>query len=274
MFASHPHQVFRQINNENPVHASKINNSNVANSKTPAASSKQRRALGDISNRKQVEGYGTGVGAKKMTRLLLHQQSNPLSTNPPKLYNTTEAAFLPRPAQIKHDPSVQILPEYGKGKHMFQSSEQKILLQNEVLNITTDHVDDIEVPAGRLWADQQDDDSYEDAAVSESNWEDCMTKRHEYRLKCSREEKERNEAEYQASLEMYFRHDGKNCPTIVDPTQLIMTDSLILCASFAEPEAPAIVGADTWIERTLSFDVDLEGELTLGRPLFCSDISF
>jgi hypothetical protein len=35
-----------------------------------------------------------------------------------------------------------------------------------------------------------------------------------------------------------------------------------------------ILGADVWIERTLSFDLDIDDDLSWGAPSVCGEISF
>lgn len=202
------------MNNENPSIPSKTNNLAHSVTKTPAASSKQRRALGDISNRKQGGGGGGGKGLSvvpKKTpglRLQPQQQRNPLTTKTPGLSKKKEVAFLPRPTtQIKQAPTVNILPDFGKSTTSQQPAQKSVLKNNSKTIVENDPVDDIERPAGRLWIEEPDDNSYTSISLPEIDWDAAYQKRQERRLKWEKEEEARENAAYNKYMENAFVED-------------------------------------------------------------------
>lgn len=179
-------------------------------------------------------------------RLQLQPQRNPLSTKTPKLTKKNPVAFLPRPTQVKQVSTVNILPDFGASQSVNQRPTQKSALKNKTKVVVNDPVDDVERPAGRLWEDQHDDYSCTSLSLPESNWEASYKKRHELRIKYHLEQETLEDESYDKYIEK------------------VLEDN----------EPAAMIGADVWIERTLSFDDDLEDELSFGAPSFCGDISF
>ena len=249
-------------------------------SKTPAASSKQRRALGDISNRKQARSNGAGGGSQALKKTPGLRQRNPVTTKTPALNKKKEVTFLPRPTQVKQAPSVLILPDLGSSKatNNSQTPAQKNLPKSKSKTTLPAHdpVDDIERSAGRLWIDEPDDYSCGSVSLPEINWEATRKRQLELRIKKKEEEEAQEEAEYNAYIEKTFEDDGKwKCSVCVVESIIIQVfvptciDSILRA-----PESEGILGADVWIERTLSFDFDQEAELTFEAPSFCGDISF
>ena len=215
MFASNPHTVFRHLNNENSVATAK-SNTNASTSKTPATSSKQRRALGDISNRKQGNVTGGGnIVLKKTQGLRVQQQRNPLTTKTPGLTKKKEVTFLPRPTQQTKQaaPLVNILPELGssKSKTLPLPAQKSVIKSKSKASVKKEPVDDIERPAGRLWIDEPDDYSCGSVSLPEIDWAASYQRRQEYMIKA----KEEAEAEEDAALHYKFEkaleedEDGK-----------------------------------------------------------------
>jgi len=348
MFASNHHQVFRPTSNSSnnienvaAVPAAKNLNDN-STSKTPGGgTSKTRRALGDISNRKQGRSAGRSGGAKesnagvivkkassssvlrplgqqkqshqqqqKRAPLLLSTQTTPgLSSN-----KRSEVAFLPRSSQAKAATSsssiVNILPDVMKPKSMNDRTLPKSFLKhnshnNKLLSNTSlrgpNHglewdtsVDDIEMPAGRLWVDQLELDEQEDsigevsllgALTVREDWEAVCQAGHEYRLKMQREDDQRAEAaledyekklleeegQYDVTLRAFHCSMHASLPLTV-LCQFYDSKSHLFC--FCEYSLESIVGAHVWIERTLSFDDELDEGLSFDAPSYCADISF
>lgn len=250
MFASNPHQVFRQLNNENQVASVKSTGAAHGSvSKTPAAS-KQRRALGDISNRKQgnLNGGGGVVLAKKTQGLRLQPQRNPLATKTPGLTKKNGVTFLPRPSQTKSAQSVSIFPDLGTNKSTSKRPAQKSSLKNKFVSIANDPVDDIERPAGRLGIEEVDDYSCGSVSLPDIDWEAARKKRHDLRIQWKKEEEALEDSAYNEHIEKAWALD--------------------------DDEPCAMIGEDVWIERTLSFDDDLDVELSFDAPSYCADISF
>ena len=250
MFAPNHQQVFRRLsaNTENVIRSTNSNggdvtkpnsnsngNSNVgimngAMSKTPAAtSSKVRRALGDISNRKghnssNNNGGGGTISLKKAPtpgglRLFSQQQQTQQqqrSTKTPGLQSSkrSEVSFMPRlssgttlQGKPQNAPLMTIFPDAKNNKSKAAVAPKSILK-----NRHEDVVDDIELPAGRLWIEQQDDldDSISlgslslpGAATLLEDYHAAARKRHAARLKMNLEEDEQELLafeEYQAKL--------------------------------------------------------------------------
>ncbi|CAB9519388.1 expressed unknown protein [Seminavis robusta] len=270
MFASNHHQVFRQMNHNNnedtsagPMkHNGEFKNSASsfgAVSKTPAASSKQRRALGDISNRNRG-GIDQSAGPKKSTGLRLQQQQqqpqrNALSViKTPGLSKKKEVAFLPRPSQAKLAPSnVTILPDLGNSKTPKSMGQlhKKSASKSKAKVTFHEPVEEIEKSAGRLWIDEPaDDDSYSSISIPgiatlRQDYKATAKRGRAIRLKKQQEEAERDDLALEQYIEEVFASDEQ-----------------------------AMIGADVWIERTHSFDDDLDDDLSFSAPSFCGDISF
>ena len=241
MFASNHQQVFRRQlstngsnmnsnNSDNVVKANKSNSTvmNGAMSKTPAASSsKQRRALGDISNRKQGKSHnnGGGVSLKKAPtpgglRIL------PLQPQQQRSSKRSEVSFLPRPtissSTTKQAPLMTIFPDANNNKSKAPKSILKRTTNTKSSTVMMDDaVDDIELPAGRLWIDQQadfddDDDncslgslSLPGAATLLEDYHPAVRKRHALRLKMTLEEERREQAAFEEYEKKLFEEDGK-----------------------------------------------------------------
>lgn len=206
MFASNPRQVFRQLNNENPVASAKTSNIGLGSTSKTPASSKQRRALGDISNRKQGKTNG-GLVPQKTQGVRLQPQRNPLSTKTSGLSKKKEVTFLPRPTQAKQASTVKFLSDRGENKSITKHPVQKSLLKNKLK--TSVNVDDIERPAGRLWIDEPDDYSVGSVSLPEINWGASYKKQQELRVKWTKEEQEREDAAYDEYIKKALEDDGK-----------------------------------------------------------------
>jgi hypothetical protein len=234
--SNHPqvlHQLLGNTGDENslgPIKNNELKNGTSQGiSKTPAESSKQRRALGDISNRKRDILNDSSV--KKGTGLRLHhQQSNPLSTlKTPGFSKNKEVSFLPRATQTKQASSVNILPDLGninktpKAHHQLPKSHLK---QGRV-TIQESLVEESEKSAGRLWIDEPDDISFDSVSLpgAETLMKDWMancSKSRARRFKMQEEQKQREELAWHKHVEEVFANDGKS-GTCTGPTSLGMS---------------------------------------------------
>lgn len=212
MFASNPQHVFRPLsssNNENIVAPAK-STMNGAMNKTPAASNKSRRALGDISNRKQGRITSGAQSTKKPQGVRLQLQRNPLTTKTPAPNKKKEVSFLPRPTQAKQVPSVKILSDLGSSKSTTShTSAQVSLLKNKSKVTISDPIEDIERPAGRLWIDEPDDYSIGSVSLPEINWKASRQQLNELAIKQREEEDAREDAAYNEYIEQTLKNDGK-----------------------------------------------------------------
>ena len=230
MFASNNHQIFRpsSVNNENVTAVLPSKNSNGVDatgpgtvSKTPAASGKQRRALGDISNRKGTA--TTGLGNKHGAAAVLPKktQATPrlgLSSSSKKNKTSSagipSSAVLPRTQVLKpSSKTVNILPVPNKMSSLQKATESKMKVTFE------EPVDDIEKPAGRLWEEQlayDDDDSSETslsllpgAATLKEDWAAANMARYQHRLQQLDEAEQREEVALDEMVAKQLQDDGK-----------------------------------------------------------------
>ena len=65
-----------------------------------------------------------------------------------------------------------------------------------------------------------------------------------------------------------------NAISIIIICFFLTQSALHLCIIFNTPTTEDLGGTDVWIERTLSFDGDLDEELSFDAPSYCADISF
>lgn len=248
MFASNQQQVFRRLsaNNENVVRSTSTNGGSVtkpssngsssgnggimngAMSKTPAANTnKTRRALGDISNRKgqneSIIHSGTVAGATNLKKaptpggLRLFSQQKMAQQNQQRRSTKTskrpEVSFLPRSSSITQAPLVTIFPD-AKSTKSHAVSAPKSILKNRLEEV----IDDIEVPAGRMWVDQQDD--YDDSSIGSLSLPGAATlledyhaaarKRHAALLKSNLEEEQREQSAFEEYEKKLLEEEGKS----------------------------------------------------------------
>jgi hypothetical protein len=234
MFASNHHQIFRpssSLNNENVTTVLPSKNSNGGDatgpgtvSKTPAASGKQRRALGDISNRKGT-GATTGLGnsnkhgnaavlPKKTQATPRLAASSSSKKNKTSSAGIQSSAVLPRTQVLKpSSKSVNILPVPNEMSALRKATETKTKVTFE------EPVDDIEKPAGRLWEEQlayDDDDSSEvslsllpGAATLKEDWAAANMARYQRRLQQLDDAEQREEAALDEMVAKQLQEDGK-----------------------------------------------------------------
>lgn len=124
------------------------NNGDMASTKTPAAT-KTRRALGDISNRK----------------LNLNSSSK-----------TSAANTIPKPVTTAKQPTVKKRSSPIKNIKVYANPTAR-----KVVPLRFDDDDDIERPAGRTWAEQNHEDSFDstdslDADSSRIHWDEFFQK--------------------------------------------------------------------------------------------------
>jgi hypothetical protein len=227
MFASNHHQIFRpSINNENSAILPAKSNGDGSGtvSKTPAASGKQRRALGDISNRKGGGLGGNNNGSNKGAVLPKKSQTpgvrlqqtrapfsstNGKSKTPGLSSKKSEIAVLPRHGKTASSSSaVNILPMHNKSV-----ARNKMEAENKAKVTFEEPVDDIEKPAGRLWVDQLDYDddtslSLPGAATLREDWAAADLARHKRRLEQMDETDQRADAALDELVAKQLQEDG------------------------------------------------------------------
>ena len=143
-------------------------------SKTPAAS-KTRRAFGDISNRKKA---ATGPAAKSVSF------AKTTAFNKPSVKVTAKTPFggtTNRPDQtttVKRSVSFSLPPSLKKGNDVVAPKAQS--KADKSSEVDSSFVEDIELPAGRLWVEQQALDDADDETVL--SVEDGKTLRERYRV--------------------------------------------------------------------------------------------
>lgn len=187
-------------------------------SKTPAAPGKQRRVLGDISNRTGGGGLGNNnnnndiVPKKAQTPASHLKPRMPLSstrkqvkatTTTPGLSKRPELAILPRNTQTKAASSYN-----NENKNRTKSTKAKSIVTFE------EPIDDIEKPAGRLWNDQPeyDDDtslSLPGAATMQEDWVDLCRARYSYSLKLQDEANARADSALEEVVAKQLQEDGE-----------------------------------------------------------------
>lgn len=239
MFASNHHQVFRSsLNNENtavlPVKSNDAGPGTVT--KTPGASGEQRRALGDISNRKSrglrnnsnnnknssngakllKKAQTTGGNLQPRKALSINANgSASTSSKTPSLIKSTENAFLPRQSQAKKTSSslellLPVQNETFDKLSLAARGDKKGALAVDGL------IDDIEMPAGRLWIEQLEDDIGDDtslslpgAATMREDWAAFTVRRHERRIQLQDENDRRLDEAYDAFVAKQLQEEGK-----------------------------------------------------------------
>ena len=201
---------------------------NGAMSKTPAAkTNKTRRALGDISNRKGQNssnsifgGAGKAINIKKAPvpnshRLFSHQnqqhqQQRSTKASVVATSKRSEVSFLPRSSTA---PPIAIFPDTKNTKSEVLLAPKSILKSRQ-----EDVVDDIEIAAGRLWVDQQDDIedrsvgslSLPGAATFMEDYKAAVRKSHAARLKNNLEEEKREKIAFEAYEKKLLEEEGKS----------------------------------------------------------------
>jgi hypothetical protein len=283
--SNHPHVLHQLLGNtgdENslgPIKNNEVlkNGTSQGINKTPAKSIKQRRALGDISNRKR--GILNDSSVKKGTGLQLHhQQSNPLSTlKTPGFSKNKEVAFLPRPTHTKHASSVNILPDLGiinkspKAHHQLPKSHVK----KGRVTIQESLVEEREKSAGRLWIDEPDDISCDSislpgAETLRKDWMANCRQSRARRLNLREEQEQREELVWDNHVEEVFANDGKSGTCIGSVNAVCL--SLIVDLFGSCPEVS--LGANLWIERLQTSELGIDSDLSFEAPSYCCDISF
>jgi hypothetical protein len=212
--------MMRNSNDENAVVHHK---SQTTGSKTPAAT-KTRRAFGDISNRKKA---ATGQPNKSNTIVLGKTPANTL-----KLAPTTKKTPFQTVAKERSEPELHFkrrvdftLPGETKSQ---QAGAAIATAAPKSVSLDNSDVDDIELPAGRLWIQQQsliddaDDDtdiSLEGAATFVQDLRVMLKQRHELKMQLEEEEFERHLTELDYDNDPSFAHvflqDGKSKSTCV-----------------------------------------------------------
>mmetsp|Transcript_5290 Transcript_5290/g.8038 ORF Transcript_5290/g.8038 Transcript_5290/m.8038 type:complete len:290 (+) Transcript_5290:132-1001(+) len=200
---------------------------------TPArTTTTKRRALGDISNRKNGGGGG-GVTNKQQPLL---QKSVSFQSSSKSSHKKASGGLMKR-SSTALTPSRKAnfsIPQRTQSTKK-ASTKTVIFADNDVHTDDGDAVEDIELPAGRLWCDEPDssyDDDDEPSLDGLKTWREDQQKVYDYQLEQKR--KEIQQKEYQADLaltvriEKMFQSDIEDTIDCLD--DLIMDDGSNLLA--------------------------------------------
>lgn len=208
------------VQNENVAHHS---SSKSTTSKTPATSSKNsllpRRAFGDISNKKS-NSNSNNAGKENIVLKPRATTFTPRSTNNnasliPKLTSHSSKTNIPSSKKSSKS-SNQRKVDFPVPRTHLKPSTTKIAVKAEP-------VDDVELPAGRLWVDQLENDDDDDLSTSSLDqaftrtmWDDWRSSVHQKFIEQEEELARHEDREVQAHIEKVMKEQDEGKWSLVE----------------------------------------------------------